>query len=170
LHNVKYIAVQIVLRTFSRDIDLTDRDEEGYCKCIVIYCSDLQKPAVLPKQGAAMENHTEKTDSIYDQLQGVYQHDPEEFERLSGALIRQALDDVPEELRAQAYGIQRRIEHQLNKYKDPIARMNAMVEIFWQQFHEFQAVINDPCEVLENRRHCGTKAKILPFKGPDPGH
>jgi hypothetical protein len=117
-----------------------------------------------------MENHTEKPGSIYEQLQGIYQHDPEKFERLSGDLIRQALDAVPEEHRARAYGLQRRIEHQLKKYKDPIARMNAMVEIFWQQFHEFQAVINDPRDVLEKRRRCGTAAKILPFKGPDPGH
>lgn len=117
-----------------------------------------------------MESHTEKTDSIYEMLQGIYQHDPEKFEKLSGDLIRQALDDVPEEHKAMAYGLQRKIEHQLKKYKDPTARMNAMVEIFWQQFHEFQAVINDPREVLEKRRRCGTSAKILPFKGPDPGH
>ncbi len=117
-----------------------------------------------------MENHIEKSDSIYEQLQGIYQQDPEEFERLSSDLIRQALDDVPDELKAQAYGIQRRIEHQLKKYKDPIARMNAMVEIFWQQFHEFQAVINDPREVLENKRRCGTSAKIIPFKGPETHH
>ncbi len=117
-----------------------------------------------------MENHIDKLDSIYEQLQGIYQHDPEKFDRLSADLIRQALDNVPEEHRAEAYGIQRRIEHQLKKYKDPIARMNAMVEIFWQQFQKFQAVINDPCEILERRRRCGTSAKILPFKGPDPGH
>lgn len=110
-----------------------------------------------------MENHIVKTDSVYEKLQGIYQKDPEEFERLSGDLIRQALDDVPDELKAQAYGLQRRIEHQLKKYKDPIARMNAMVEIFWQQFQEFQAVINDPREVLENRRRCGTSAKVIPF-------
>jgi hypothetical protein len=117
-----------------------------------------------------MENHIEKSDNIYEQLQGIYQLDPEKFERLSGKLIRQALEEVPEEHRAHAYGMQRRIEHQLKKYKDPISRMNAMVEIFWQQFHEFQAVINNPREVLENRRRCGTSAKVLPFKGRDPGH
>jgi len=117
-----------------------------------------------------MENHTKKSDNIYEQLQGIYQRDPEKFERLSGELIRQALEEVPEEHRARAYGMQRKIEYQLKKYKDPIARMNAMVEIFWQQFDEFQAVINDPREVLENRRRCGTSAKILPFKGSNPGH
>ncbi|APG26792.1 hypothetical protein A7E78_02330 [Syntrophotalea acetylenivorans] len=117
-----------------------------------------------------MESHIQKSDNIYEQLQGVYQKDPEEFERLSSDLIRQALDDVPDEFKAQAYGIQRKIEHQLKKYKDPIARMNAMVEIFWRQFQEFQAVINDPREVLENKRRCGTSAKVLPFKEPGPHH
>lgn len=117
-----------------------------------------------------MGNNIKNLDSIYEQLQGIYQQDPEEFERLSSDLIRQALDDVPDEFKARAYGIQRRIEHQLKKYKDPIARMNAMVEIFWQQFHEFQAVINDPGEVLEKKRRCGTLAKVIPFKKPDLHH
>ena len=117
-----------------------------------------------------MGNHIRKSDNIYEKLQGVYQKDPDEFERLSRELIRQALDDVPDEFKAQAYGIQRKIEHQLRKYKDPIARMNAMVEIFWQQFQEFQAVINDPREVLEKKRRCGTSAKVIPFKGDGQGH
>lgn len=117
-----------------------------------------------------MEKHIDKSGNIYEQLQGVYQKDPEEFNRLSGDLIRRALDDVPDEFKAQAYGIQRKIEHQLNKYKDPIARMNAMVEIFWQQFQEFQDVVNDPQEVLEKKRRCGTSAKVLPFKEPGPHH
>lgn len=117
-----------------------------------------------------MEHFIKKSESIYEQLQGVYQQDPDKFERLSGDLIRQALDEVPEEFKAQAYGLQRRIEHQLRKYKDPVARMNAMVEIFWQKFQEFQDVINDPRGVLENKRRCGTEAKIIPFKGPDLHH
>lgn len=117
-----------------------------------------------------MENKTEQADSIFERLQGLYQLDPEEFNRLSEALIREELNNVPGELKAQAYGIQRRIEQQLKKYKDPIARMNAMVEIFWQQFHEFQAVLNDPREVLESKRHCGTSAKVIPFKERDTRH
>ncbi len=117
-----------------------------------------------------MDNRTAKADSVFDRLQGLYQVDPDEFERLSGALIRETLENVPEEYRAQAYGVQLRIEQRLRKYKDPIARMNAMVEIFWQQFREFQEVLNDPREVLENKRRCGTSAKVIPFKGPDPRH
>lgn len=117
-----------------------------------------------------MENKTEKSDSIFERLQGLYQLDPEEFDRLSEALILEELENMPEELKAQAYGIQRRIEQQLKKYKDPVARMNVMVEIFWKQFHEFQAVLNDPREVLESRRKCGTSAKIIPFKDRDTRH
>ena len=117
-----------------------------------------------------MENNTEKSDSIFERLQGLYQLDPDEFNRLSEAIIREELNKVPEDLKAQAYGIQRRIEQQLKKYKDPIARMNAMVEIFWQQFHEFQAVLNDPREVLNNKRRCVTSAKVIPFKERDTRH
>lgn len=117
-----------------------------------------------------MEHNTEKSDSIFERLQGLYQVDPEEFNRLSEALIREELNKVPEEMKAQAYGIQRRIEGQLRKYKDPIMRMNAMVEIFWQQFQEFQAVLNDPREVIESKRRCGTAAKVIPFKDKRDHH
>lgn len=113
-----------------------------------------------------MENHTEKPESIYEQLRGIYQQDSEEFDRLSRDLVRQALDGIPEEYRAKAYGIQRRIEHQLTKYKDPIARLNAMVEIFWRQVYEFLAIVHGPQEVLENKRCSGPPAKTIPFKGP----
>ncbi len=117
-----------------------------------------------------MENKTEQSDSVFERLQGLYQLDPEEFNRLSAALIREEVNNVPEEFKAQAYGIQRRVEQQLKKYKDPILRMNAMVEIFWQQFHEFQAVLNDPRDVLENKRRRGISAKVIPFKERDTRH
>jgi len=117
-----------------------------------------------------MNTKSDKSASIYDRLQGLYQLDPEEFDRLREALIQEELDNAPDDLKAKAYGIQRRLEHQLRKYKDPTARMNAMVEIFWQQFHEFQAVLNDPVEVIENKRRCGTSAKVIPFKDRNQGH
>ena len=114
-----------------------------------------------------MENLLEKPESIYGQLQGIYQQDPKKFDRLSRDLIRKALDGIPEGFRAKAYGTQRRVEHQLMKYKDPVARLNAMVEIFWRQIYEFIAVVHDPREVLEKQRCSGPPAKTIPFKRPD---
>ena len=114
-----------------------------------------------------MENLFEKPESIFGQLQGIYQQDPKEFERLSRDLIRKALDDIPEGFRAKAYGTQRRIEHQLMKYKDPVARLNAMVEIFWRQIYEFIAVVRDPREILENKCCSGPPARVMPIKRPD---
>lgn len=117
-----------------------------------------------------MDKHFENKDRIYEKLQGVYQLDPNKFEQIREELIRQALDEMPEELRARAYGMQRQIDHQLKRYRDPVARMNAMVEIFWRQVYEFQAVLNNPRGVLESRRRQGASAKILPFRNPGTRH
>ncbi len=117
-----------------------------------------------------MDKHIEKNDSVYRKLEGVYQLDPKKFERIRNELIRQALDEMPEQLKARAYGLQRRIDHELGQYKDPVARMNAMVEIFWRQVCEFQDVLNNPQRVLESRRRQGASAKILPFRNPGTRH
>ena len=117
-----------------------------------------------------MEHQVDTSENIYEQLQGLYQADPEAFERLRRALIQDALDNVPENLKPKVYGMQLRIEAHLKKYKDPVARMNAMVEIFWQQFREFQEVLNDPLQVLEKRRRCGTVAKVIPFRRHSGSH
>ena len=38
--------------------------------------------------------------------------------------------------------LQWKIDGELRKYKDPVARMNRMVELFWEGFKEFQEVMN----------------------------
>ena len=40
------------------------------------------------------------------------------------------------------------IEMRLRKYKDPVARMNKMVELFWEQLGLFHEVLHDPARVV----------------------
>ena len=57
--------------------------------------------------------------------------------------IRQFLDSIEDPKRRQKLEqMQWRIDAELRKYKDPVARMNRMVELFWEGFKEFQEVMN----------------------------
>ena len=108
------------------------------------------------------EKYTEKYDSA-DKLTGLYQKDPELFEAERKKLIQETIDSFPAEYRAKAQGLQFKIETTLDRYKDPVARMNKMVEIFWGHFQEFQDVINNPAAYLEKTGTKNEPGKVLQF-------
>ncbi len=110
-----------------------------------------------------MGRESRDADSLFDRLADLYQKNPEEFERLSKNLIAEALEEMPEEYRAQAYGLQMRIEQRLCRFKDPVARMNEMVVIFWDQFRKFQEVLNDPQSAAAARNGGKTPGKVIPL-------
>ncbi|MEZ4599466.1 MAG: DUF3135 domain-containing protein [Syntrophotaleaceae bacterium] len=109
-----------------------------------------------------MDDERKSAGEIFERLAGLYQQDPEEFERVSKALIREALDKLPQEQRARGYGLQMRIEHRLRPFKDPVARMNEMIVIFWENFYKFQQILNHPGRAV-NRKKAGSSAKIIPI-------
>jgi len=97
-------------------------------------------------------------------LADLYQEDPAKFEELRQWLIHRTIEEFPEDFRQRAYGLQFQLDAQLRKYKNPVARMNKMVEIFWQNFEEFFEVLNHPSAVLQKRRQRETKDNVLPFR------
>ncbi len=48
-----------------------------------------------------------------------------------------------EELRVKLHQLQWKIEGQLRGFKDPVARMNKMIELFWQGVNDFQRTLKD---------------------------
>jgi hypothetical protein len=78
----------------------------------------------------------------YELLSKLYKDDPEEFERERKRILESYFDSLPEERQKKARQIQWQIEGELRKYKDPIARMNRMVELFWEQTNEFKDTLN----------------------------
>jgi hypothetical protein len=108
-----------------------------------------------------MGRESRSADSIFERLAGLYQENPEEFERLSKKLIAEALEELPEEYRVQAHGLQLRIEQRLCRFRDPVARMNEMVVIFWDQFRKFQEVLNDPKGVADLKISGKTPGKVI---------
>lgn len=102
-------------------------------------------------------------DELFTGLDGLYKKDPQEFEKRRLQIIEQTINSFPEEYRQRAQGLQFTIDCQLRRYKDPIMRMNKMVEIFWENFAQFQEAMTDPEKILRERRAERSMAKIIPL-------
>ncbi|SDL42753.1 Protein of unknown function [Geoalkalibacter ferrihydriticus] len=121
-----------------------------------------------------MANEDRYPEILFDELSSLYQDDPDRFEEQRKVLIEQAIENFPEDFRRRAQGLQFTIDCKLHKYRDPIMRMNKMVEIFWEHFSLFQETINDPEKILQERRAAQQSAKVIPLhcredQGPPSG-
>jgi hypothetical protein len=117
-----------------------------------------------------MDTPRKTTEEQLANLTGLYQRDPEEFERQSQELIRQAIERFPEKSRRRAYGLQFQIDAALSQCKDPVSRMNKMVEIFWEQFLKFQEAVCDPLKVIEEKEKRREEGKVIPLPRRDRLH
>jgi Protein of unknown function (DUF3135) len=108
-----------------------------------------------------MKLHSEDTKAIIERLSGLYQTDPVEFERLSRALIKNTIDNFPESHQKRARGLQFKLDCVLSKYHDPVARMNKMIEIFWENFQHFHDAFHNPEKLLHEREHSQRPAKVI---------
>lgn len=81
------------------------------------------------------------TNFDFDFLKELYQEDPEQFHEYTRNAINTFIDSLPEDRQRRAKGTQWKLDMELRKYKDPVARMNRMVELFWQQVGEFQQIL-----------------------------
>lgn len=66
----------------------------------------------------------------------------EEFLKVSQAAVEDYISELPEDKQQRARAQQWKLEQDLRHYKDPTARFNRMVEIFWEGFREFQAALD----------------------------
>jgi hypothetical protein len=104
-------------------------------------------------------------DDLISRLGDLYRQDPVRFEVVSRELIRKTIENFPPERRQRAFGLQFRLDATLNRYKDPVARMNKMVEILWEHLRLFQDVLNDPGKVLARNEGEKAPGKVIPFPG-----
>jgi len=110
-----------------------------------------------------MSKNEDNTEEILAQLTGLYQKNPARFEELRKQLIAQTIEKFPARHRKRAHGMQFKLESRLRKYKDPIVRMNKMIEIFWEQFGLFHDVLNDPVRVVAERQEKKKQSVVVPF-------
>ncbi len=104
-----------------------------------------------------------KIDELLPQLEIYYEKDPDKFEAIKNEIIKETIESFPEKFQQRAYGIQFTLDCELRKYKNPVARMNRMVEIFWYKVAEFQDVLNDPTSKIADYDNSKTSGKVIPL-------
>jgi hypothetical protein len=117
--------------------------------------------------GGLMSEKDGSFEQVFEELEQLFQRDPGAFEERRKQLIQDMIDNFPEENRAKGYGLQLKIDAELARYKDPVARMNRMVELFWEGVGHFQEVLTDPAKVLQERRagkEGAEPARVIPFR------
>ena len=95
----------------------------------------------------------------YDELLKL-KDDPKAFIERQKEIINEAIAQCPEKYQKKLAQQQWCLEQELSKYKDPTARMNKMVEIFWQGVYKFEDTLRGNSIEAEPR----TKADVIPFK------
>lgn len=78
----------------------------------------------------------------HDELSKLYKSDPEAYQEHCKELIEDTISQFPECKQEALRQLQWRIDGELRKYKDPLARMNKMIEMFWEGVIEFNDVLN----------------------------
>jgi len=87
----------------------------------------------------------------FETLSGLYKTDPEKFQVKTRQMIEDYIASIPDEVsRKKCAGIQFKLDHELSKYHDPIARMNKMIEIFWQGVYQLHNALNGNLEIKES--------------------
>ena len=102
-------------------------------------------------------------DSAYDKMIASLRDDPDSFETTKDQIIEEFILAQPEEVQQRLRQQQWRIDNDLRRFKDPVARLNRMVEIFWEQFREFQTsllTMQHP-EMAQTEESKKEKAKVL---------
>jgi len=85
-----------------------------------------------------LELHVIKLD--FDKLKDM---SPEELEEYRTQIVEEYIETVPDEdRRRRLRGLQFQITSQLGQYKDPIAKMNKMVELFWEGVGKFNDALH----------------------------
>jgi len=73
----------------------------------------------------------------FEEMCDLYKTDPEAFERKVRGDIERVICDADPQYRDRLRGMQFEIDAKLGKYKDPVARFNKMVELFWDGVNKF---------------------------------
>ena len=79
----------------------------------------------------------------FDELMQLYKDDPEEAETYRCAVIEGAIRNMPDRMQLKARAFQARLENDLSKRKDPIAKMHLLGDRMWESFMELDEVLQD---------------------------
>lgn len=87
----------------------------------------------------------------FDELKTLFEEDPPAAEIKVKEIMEEYISTLPPERKQRAEAFNWRIQQELRNFKDPTARMNRMVEMFWQGVKEFQHTLENPQQVLNQQ-------------------
>jgi len=74
----------------------------------------------------------------FDELKNLYEKDPDAYESRRREIIQDYINNIGDKKRQdRAKQVQWVLEGELRKFKDPQARFNRMIELFWEQVARF---------------------------------
>ncbi|MEM2159448.1 MAG: DUF3135 domain-containing protein [Candidatus Nitrosotenuis sp.] len=78
----------------------------------------------------------------HEELVELLKDDEDAFNEYARTEIERLIESAPEHLKSRLRAIQFNLDMTLRKYKDPIARYNKMVELFWEAFFKFKDALD----------------------------
>lgn len=110
-----------------------------------------------------MAGENERIDRLLEELDGLFQRDPAAFEASRREILEAAIGSYPAHWQPRARGLQFVIDAQLDRCRDPVSRLNGMIELFWAGVRQFREVLEHPEEGLARRRS-SAGATVLPLR------
>jgi len=98
----------------------------------------------------------------FEKLSKLFQDDPEEFEKYRQMVIEEFINNLPEDRQQRARGLQFRIDNEMRKIKNPLARAAKMNSMMVDSLMELQGVFKvalGQAEIPEEPE----RADVLPF-------
>jgi hypothetical protein len=80
--------------------------------------------------------------SIYNRLL-PFLNNPELFETERQKILEEEFNKLPDDFQKRARQIQWVLDGKLIKYKNPVAKYNKMVDLFWTQFFELNLALDN---------------------------
>jgi len=105
---------------------------------------------------------SKESSEAFDKLAKLFQDDPEEFEKYRQMVIEEFINKLPEERQQRARGLQFRIDNEMRKIKNPLARaakMNSMMVESLMELEGLFKVVLGGAELPEPAE----RADVLPF-------
>lgn len=94
---------------------------------------------------------------LYEELVQL-KDSPELFNQRSEQILEDFFNNLPEDKQRRLRGKHFKIQAELSKYKDPTAKMNKMVEIFWEGVEEFKQTLNGE---ISTQTKVNNKAEVV---------
>jgi hypothetical protein len=89
----------------------------------------------------------------HEELVDLLNSDEEAFNTYIREEIDKMIEGSPEHLQPRLRAMQFNIDMTLRRYKNPIARMNKMIEIFWQGFFKFKDAIDGKIPLIHEENN-----------------